>query len=275
MLLAACLHAAWNALVKAGGDRLVVLACVNFTGVIVGAIGVILLPLPAPEAWPYLIASAIFHTGYYFYLLNAYSKGDLVQVYPLARGSAPLLITFGGYLFAGENMGSLAVCGILLASFGIVSLSFERGWPFGKGNHAVSAALITSLWIAAYSVTDGLGGRLAGNVLSYISWLAFIDGWPIILYTLYRRGATLPRYFASHWRYCMTGGVFSLLAYGLIIYAMTMGAMGMISALRETSVIIAALIGVIILKERFTLIRVASVLMVAAGVILMHATATA
>ena len=217
-----------------------------------------------------MLASAVFHTGYYFYLLKAYEHGELVQVYPLARGTAPLLITAGGYLFAGESLGYLALCGILLASVGIISLSLEGRGRRGASNQAVMAALITSCWIAAYSVTDGLGGRSAGNILSYICWLAFIDGWPILLYTLYRRGVAMPCYFIQHWRYCACGGMFSITAYGLVIFAMSLGAMGMVSALRETSVIMAALIGVWFLKEKISPIRISSVILVTVGVLLMY-----
>ena len=122
VLLAALLHASWNALVRASGDRLIVLACVNFTGVMIGAAGVLLLPAPA----------AVLHTGYYIYLLKAYDRGELIQVYPLARGAAPLLITLSGALIAGEFLGPLASLGVALASFGIILLSFEAGPPWRR-----------------------------------------------------------------------------------------------------------------------------------------------
>lgn len=270
VLLAALLHAGWNALVRASGDRLVVLACVNFTGVVIGAVMVCFLPLPSRDAWPYLLLSAGLHTGYYFYLLRAYDRGELIQVYPLARGTAPLLISIGGAIFAGELMGPLASAGVLLASAGIISLSFERGPPWRQRGSAVAPALLTSVWIAAYSIADGLGGRASGNVLSYIAWLSFIDGWPIAMYTLYKRGGVVVTYLRSHWRYCAAGGLCSMTAYGLVIYAMSLGAMGLVSALRETSVIMAAVIGVVFLKERMTAIRLAAACLVAAGVIMMQ-----
>ena len=270
VLLAALLHASWNALVRASGDRLVVLACVNFTGVVVGACLIGFLPLPAAESWPYLGLSALLHTGYYFYLLRAYDRGELIQVYPLARGTAPLLISIGGAMFAGELMGPLASAGVLLASAGIISLSFERGVPWRQDGSAVVPALITSVWIAAYSIADGLGGRASGNVLSYICWLSFIDGWPIALFTLYRRRGLVFTYLAGHWRFCVAGGLCSMTAYGLVIYAMSLGAMGLVSALRETSVIMAAIIGVVFLRERMTAVRMAAAFLVAAGVIMMQ-----
>ncbi len=270
VLLAALLHATWNALVRAGGDRLVVLAGVNFTGVLVGASLLPLLPLPQPGAWPFLALSVIFHTGYYFYLLHAYDRGELIQVYPLARGTAPLLIVGGGYWFAGEVLTGWGMLGVVIASIGIVSLSFERGLPWRRGG-AVMPALITSAWIAAYSITDGLGGRAAGDVLSYICWLSFLDGWPIALYTVYRRRGRLWGCLRSRWSYCVAGGLSSMTAYGLVIYAMSLGAMGMVSALRETSVIMAAVIGVLFLGERFTAVRGVAVVLVATGVVLMRA----
>ena len=270
VLLAALLHASWNALVKSSGDRLVVLTAVNFTGLVIGACLIPWLPLPAPEAWPYLIASAVFHTAYYAFLLKAYRHGDLSQVYPLARGTAPLLITVGGFLFAGEGLSLLMLAGIMLASVGIISLSFEHGSPFRGAHPAVVPALLTSFWIAAYSVTDGLGGRVSGNVLSYICWLTFLDGWPILIYTLWvRRGRAL-QYLRENWRYSTAGGIFSLSAYGVVIYAMSLGAMGLVSALRETSVIMASIIGIVMLKERVTPLRIGSALLVTTGVVLMR-----
>ncbi len=270
VLLAALLHASWNALVRAGGDRLSLLAGVNFTGVLVGACLIPFLPVPEPGAWPYLALSVAFHTGYYFYLLRAYDRGELIQVYPLARGSAPLLIVAGGYLFAGEVLSAWGLCGVVLASIGIISLSFEHGAPWRRCS-AVAPALVTSVFIAAYSVTDGLGGRAAGSVLAYICWLSFLDGWPIALYTLHRRRHRLRLFLLGNWGYCVAGGLFSMSAYGLVIYAMSLGAMGMVSALRETSVIMAAVIGVLFLGERFTAVRGVAVVLVACGVVLMRA----
>lgn len=270
VLLAAALHATWNALVRASGERLIVLACVNFTGVVVGGLLLAFLPLPHAESWPYLLASAFLHSGYYFYLLRAYDRGELIQVYPLARGTAPLLISIGGAVFAGELLGPVSSLGVVIASVGIISLSFERGPPWRGGNGAVAPALVTSLWIAAYSITDGLGGRASGNVLSYLCWLSFIDGWPLAIYALAQRRALVFSYLAVHWRYCVAGGLCSMTAYGLVIYAMSLGAMGVVSALRETSVIMAALIGVYYLKERLTRVRLVAVVLVAVGVITMQ-----
>ena len=255
---------------RASGDRLIVLACVNFTGVMIGAAGVLLLPAPAAAAWPYLLVSAVLHTGYYIYLPKAYDRGELIQVYPLARGAAPLLITLSGALIAGEFLGPLASLGVALASFGIILLSFEAGPPWRRAGNAVVPALVTSLWIAAYSVTDGLGGRASGNVLSYVCWLSFIDGWPLALYALAKRRGAVLAHVSRNWPSCIAGGVFSMTAYGLVIYAMTLGAMGMVSALRETSVIMAAAIGVIFLRERLTRLRVVSTVLVTTGVVLMQ-----
>ena len=269
VLFAALLHASWNALVKGGQDKLIVLATANFVGTVFGFVCIFILPFPDAAAWPYLIASAIFHTGYYFYLLNAYEHGDLSQVYPLARGTAPLLITTGAWVFADESISIIGMLGICLASCGIIALSFENGSPFNGKNRAVIPALVTSLWIAAYSVTDGIGGRLAGNVFSYIVWLAFIDGIPIVLYTMRIRGsAEVFGYLRSRWMFGVLGGTFSLLAYGTVIYAMSLGAMGMVSALRETSVIMAALIGIIWFREKLTRIRVIAAIVVTLGVLL-------
>ncbi|GJL82124.1 MAG: hypothetical protein DHS20C01_17580 [marine bacterium B5-7] len=269
VLLAALLHASWNALVRIGGDRLIVLAAVNFTGTMIGATLIGFLPMPEPAAWPYLALSVVLHSGYYFYLLRAYDRGELIQVYPLARGSAPLLISLGGLVFAGETLGVAGSIGVVLTSLGVIGLAFERGSAWRNGS-AVVPALITSIWIAAYSVTDGLGGRLSGNVLSYICWLSFLDGWPIVIYTVIARRHGIIPYLQSNWKPCIGGGILSMSAYGLVIFAMSLGAMGMVSALRETSVIMAAVIGIFWLKEKVSVIRISAILMVVCGVMIMQ-----
>ena len=270
VLAAALLHAVWNALVKSGGDRLMVLAAVNGGGALAAVPLVLLANFPAAASWPWLLASAALHCGYYFFLIQAYRVGDLAHVYPLARGTAPLLVTGGAALLAGEYLAPGAVLGVCVASAGIVSLAFEGGVPWRRDSRALWYALATSAFIGAYTVVDGIGVRLADGALGYIGWLFLIDGVPIVVLALLRRPGQVRSFLRREWWRCGGGALASMTAYGLVIWAMSLGAMGMVSALRETSVLFAVLIGIFVLGERLTGRRIAAALLVCAGVALMH-----
>ncbi|MDX1433729.1 MAG: EamA family transporter [Gammaproteobacteria bacterium] len=270
VLLAALLHAAWNATVKVGGDRLAVLAIANATGFVICLSALPFLPLPAAASWPFLIASALLHTGYYFFLVRAYEVGDLSHVYPLARGLSPLLVVAVAAIAAGELLPPLALAGVALAALGIASLAFESGPPWRHARRPLFYACATAAFIAAYTVADGMGVRRAGNALAYIAWLGVLDGLPIMLAAWYRRRRVLVATLGASWRKGCATGVLQLAAYGLVIWAMGQGTMAAVSALRETSVIFAALIGAFVLRERFGGVRIAAAVIVACGLILMR-----
>lgn len=270
VLVAATLHATWNALVKTGGDRLLVLAAVNGVGTVVAVAWLPFVPVPAPASWPYLVGSLVLHVGYYFFLLQAYRVGDLSHVYPLARGAAPLLVMLGALAFAGEHLPAAGVAGVLLASAGIISLAFDGGAPWRQNPRPLLFALGTGLFIAAYTVVDGLGVRAAGSASGYIAWLFFIDGWPLFLFALWRRGPLLPVFFRNHWRACAGGGLAAITSYGLVIAALEQAPMAAVSALRESSVLIAVLIGTRLLNERFGGRRMLAATLVAIGVAVMN-----
>ena len=270
VLLAAVLHAAWNALVKIGGDRLIVLASVNAVAAIAGLLMIPLAPAPNPESWPYLALSVAFHSAYYFFLLKAYHSGDFSHVYPLARGSAPLLVLLGSAWIVGEYLPPMAMAGIGIASIGIASLSFDGGPPWRRDPRPLLYAVATGVSIASYTVVDGIGVRHSGSPFGYIGWLFAIDGLPIVLLALHFRRGLIPSYLRNEWRHCIGAGIASIGAYGLVIYAMNSGAIAAVSALRETSVIIAAAIGTYVLGERFGRRRIVLAAIVAAGIVLMH-----
>ncbi len=270
VLLAALLHASWNALVKSGDDRLLIFTGVHVIATVAGGIMVLLVPLPAVQSWPFLIASVAVHCLYYWFLLSAYKFGDLSQVYPLSRGSAPLLVAGGSALFASEFLPPLALTGIVLASIGVTSLTFERGVPWKHDWRPVLYALGTALWIAGYTVLDGMGVRRTGNPLSYIAWLFFLEGWPVAFYTGYRRRGHIRVFVKNKWLHCVGGGLAASIAYGIVIYTMSKGSMGAVAALRETSVIMAALMGTYLLGEKSGNRRVLAAIIVATGVVLMQ-----
>ena len=271
VLLAALLHAVWNALVKAGNDRMLILAAVNAVGLLVAALVIPFVDFPHSASWPYLLLSCLLHYGYYFFLLQSYRVGDLSHVYPLARGTAPLLVALGAFLFAQEILPWTAMVGVVLACCGIISLAFEGGPPWREDPRALLFALGTSLFIASYTVVDGIGVRLSGSPLGYIVWLFFLDGWILAIYAVYKRGRqTTMQFWCRQWKVCIGGGLASTVAYGLVIYAMSTGAMAAVSALRETSVIMAVIIGALQLREQVGWQRITAASMVVVGVGGMH-----
>ncbi len=267
VLSAAFLHAFWNALVKGAEDRTLVMGLVNLGHTIFGLTLVILFIPPAVESWPYLIASTIVHFLYYAFLLLSYRFGDLSQVYPIARGISPPVVALSAWVIADEVLPIAAWAGILMVSFGIAMLVFNRrnGMMNGK---AVAAAIVTGLTIASYTVIDGLGVRVSQSPFGYIGWLFVLES-VSSFYIFYIRRDALQ---AATWKVYLTGilgGVVSSVAYGMAIYAKSLASLGAVSAIRESSVIIAAMIGVIWFGERPWVIRVISACIVATGVIVL------
>ena len=200
VLVAALLHASWNAFVKAGNDKLLSIGLMHACSGVLGLCLLPFFPLPDSASWPYLALSAALHWGYYVFLINGYRYGDLGVVYPLARGSAPLLVAVTGALIAGERFPPLAMAGLAVASVGIVSLSFENGLPRKGALKPVFFALGTALWITAYTLADGLGVRKAGTELSYILWLFVLEAATFCPLVLAMRRTTWRTHYLTHWR---------------------------------------------------------------------------
>jgi len=264
VLSSAFLHAIWNALVKAAGDRAATLAAVSLMHVLAGLVLVLIAPLPARESWPSLLASTILHYGYYYLLFHAYRLGDLSQVYPISRGMAPALVAVGAFLLADEALTPAGWGAIAAVSAGIGLLAVQRGAAHADPL-AIGVAATLGLTIAAYSVADGIGVRLAGNPLSYMGWLFLLET-PVIAVIL------LPRWRNGHpvdwsmFRRGLLGGLLAVAAYGVVLYAATIAPIAAVSAVRESSVVMAALIGVLLFGERPWRGRIAAASIVAAGV---------
>ena len=271
VLAAALLHASWNALLKSSQDRLASLSLMTL-GAGLGAIPLVLWrPWPQAESWFYILLSGLLHTGYNLFLIRAYRIGDFGQSYPIARGSSPLLVALGAAVFAGEQLGVHTVVGIALVSLGIVSLANLRAMRRREHLSGPLAALATGAFIAAYTVTDGIGARLAGDAIAYAGWLFVADSIPLALLYQYKHGRSPVVLSHKDSWIGLAGGVMSLLAYGIVIWAVTLAPMGMVSALRETSVLFALLIGTLFLGEKLTLRRVLSCAVIAAGAIVLGA----
>jgi len=262
VLFAALLHASWNALLKGGGDGFWTMTVMGLATSLACAVMVPFLPVPSPASWPYIAASALLHVGYNGFLVRAYRNGDFGSAYPIARGSSPLLVTLGAAITVGEWPVLSGIVGILLVSGGIISLAFpERRLP----ETGILYALGTGMFIAAYSVVDGMGGRLSGNAVAYTIWMCLAWGATALpIYLLRRRSSAIWRGSRKTGLAAM-GGVISLAAYGIVIFAMTRAPMGSVSALRETSVLFAVLLARIFFNERLTLRRILSAIVIAVG----------
>ncbi len=262
VLLAAVLHASWNALLRAGADRLWSMTIMCIAIALTCALLAPFLPVPTRASWGCVLLSALLHVGYNLFLVRTYRSGDLGQTYPIARGSSPLLVSLGAALFARELPDPISMAGVLLVSAGIISLAFQGR---GLGRSSLLYALGTGCFIGAYSVTDGIGVRLSGTPVGYTVWMCLL--WGVFMppvYAAIRDWCSLIRG-PRETLVAAGGGVVSLVAYGIIIFAMALGPMGPVSALRETSVVFAALIGRFCLHERLTAYRVAACVIVAAG----------
>lgn len=266
VLCAALLHASWNAMLKNSTDRLGSLMLMTL-GAGLGALPMVLLsPLPRAASWSYLALGVALHTGYNLFLVRAYRVGDFGQAYPIARGSSPMLVSVGAAVLLGERMSGWSWLGVGLISVGILSLAqLHRRMSLA----GPLAALATGVFIAGYTVVDGLGARASGDALAYAGWLFLLDS-PIIglVYLLRYRRLPMTQGGRALWT-GLGGGVLSLLAYGIVIWAITLAPMGTVSALRETSVLFAALIGAIFLGEKLTLRRALSCLLISGGAMLL------
>ncbi|MFC5148184.1 EamA family transporter [Streptomyces aureoversilis] len=274
VLIAAVTHASWNAIAHGIKDQLLAFTLVGAGGAVCGLAMAGFVPLPDGAAWPYLLASAVLHVVYQMLLMRSFTLGDFGQMYPIARGTAPLAVTVLAAAFAGETPGGWQAAGVAVASAGLVGLAV---WGIrGSGTRpqwaAVVAAGATGLAIAAYTVVDGLGVRASGTPLGYIAWLMILEGTPIPLYAMVaRRGVFVAevRPFAVRG---LLGGTLSVAAYGLVLWAQTRADLAPISALRESSILVGAAIGALFFKERFGAPRIAAAGLMVAGIgMMLHA----
>lgn len=270
VLVAAALHAGWNALLKVRVEPRIASTLLGIASGIVTMPLCLVFPLPDPAAWPFIAASAVIHLVYFQTLGLAYETGDLGQVYPLARGSAPLL-TAMGMSAVGEGIGLLGWIGVAILAAGVLALSLKGGRVSTRIEvRAVSFALLTALTIGAYTIVDGLGVRSAGHVGSYIGWSFFVSSLVLVAYGLYSwRGKLVAAFRGSAWQ-LLLGGSMSVGAYGIALWAMTKAPIAIVGALRETSVLFAALIGVVFLGEPMLRLRILAGAMVLVGVVLLR-----
>ncbi|WP_308915531.1 DMT family transporter [Jannaschia sp. LMIT008] len=272
VLLAALLHAAWNAMVKGGGDKHLAM-----TGVVVGHVPAAALllpfaPLPDAASLPWLLGGVVLHLGYQLFLIAGYRLGDLTQVYPIARGVAPLIVTVVSVAGMGVVLSGTELLAVATIAVGIVSIALVRRADGRRNPRAVAMALGTGAFIASYSIVDGTGARVAGTALGYWCWAALGNAVLFALWTaVARRGAL-----TAAWRdrrtvrHGLLGGTASFAAYAIVIWAFTQAPIALVTALRETSIVFALLIGVFFLGERLDLAKVVSTMVTIAGAALLR-----
>jgi drug/metabolite transporter (DMT)-like permease len=274
VLLAALLHASWNAMIKGGRDVLIDTASIVVGAGLVAAPFLLLVPLPAAASWPYILASIATHLAYYFFMVNAYRSGDLSLVYPLMRGVAPLITGLLGIVWLRELPGAISWAGMLLISLGVIALAMRgtAGATVLAGHgRAVGFALANAAVIATYTLIDGTGARLAGDPWAYIVWLFVLDAIPFSVYMLATRRMAFIDELWTRRRAGLIGGGLSAAAYAISVWAMTKAPVALVASLRETSVLFATLIGARLLNENLTPRRWAGVAAVVAGVVALKA----
>ena len=271
VLFAAACHAGWNALIKVGLDPLSTTTLISIGAAAVALPFIPYFGLPAAAAWPWLIASVVIHLFYFASLIESYRTGDLGQVYPIARGSAPLMTASVTTLYIGEQLSLVGWAGILALVAGVFLLSARGGRELAKlDRRSIGFALFTALTICAYSVVDGIGGRLAGNPHAYS--LSLFVGMAAIMvpYALYRNGVAVIPVMQKNWTRGLLGGAMQLFSYGIAIWAMTVAPIAIIAALRETSVLFGAAIAVMVLKEPLRPARIFAAILIVCGLTLIR-----
>jgi drug/metabolite transporter (DMT)-like permease len=270
VLVGALCHAGWNALIK--GVALDPLSTTTLICIGSAIVSLALLPIagnPAWASWPWLVASLIVHLVYFAALAEAYRAGDLGQVYPIARGSAPLMTAAATTFIVGEKLSLLGWAGIVVLVSGVFLLSLKGGRDLAKfDRRAVGYAVLTAASICVYTVIDGIGARVSGNSLGYVLWLFITTPLVLVPYAIYRDGHGIMQPMLAYWRRGLIGGGLQILSYGIVLWAMTIAPIAIVATLRETSVLFGAVIAVVILKEPLRAIRIVAAVLTVCGLVL-------
>lgn len=265
VLTGALLHASWNALVKSSSDKTLDTALIHLLCSVLALPALLVLGLPPLHVWPYVLASLVIHVGYYFALAGALKHGELGLAYPLMRGTAPLLVAIGSFVFLGEAVRPLGWLGIVMVCAGVLMLGMSAGLL--KHRKAVLFALSNAVLIAIYTVVDAQGARLSGHVGQYVALLFVLDGWPFAVLVYLQRKGQVWQYARARWPLATFGALASLGSYSIALWAMTVAPVALVAALRETSVLFAVILGAWLLRERWTRWRVIGASTIVCGVV--------
>lgn len=270
VLLAAALHAGWNAIAKQGQDKYLTMAAVVLGHIPWALAAISMSPIPNIESWPYLLAGATLHCGYQFALLTAFRTGALSTVYPISRGVAPILVVVILFVIWGETLSSSQILAVSMIGIAALSILSAREDENSLNPKTIVASLATAGFIAAYSIIDGLGARLSGTAWGFYGWLAIVNAGMFATVHSIRHPRTVPTVLALHKRTALLGGLASFAAYSIVVWAFTQAPVALVAALRESSIAFAFCIGVLVLNERVNARKVASTALTLFGVILLR-----
>ncbi len=262
VIFSALLHALWNAAIKGGRDQRLTMTALIAGNIPIALVALAFSPAPAPESWSYIAAGIVLQIGYQLFLLASYRVGDLTQVYPIARGIAPLLVAVISVLFLGVHLNSVEVIAVIAIGAGLASMSIVRQQDGTQNGKAAVLACLTGCFIAAYSLVDGIGARLAGTALGYYGWVAIGNALAFsVLMEITKPGLlrNIPR---DAKRICIFGGSAYFVAYAIVVWAFTQAPIALVAALRETSIVFALFLGVLFLKEKLDIAKVFSTMVI-------------
>ena len=270
VIAAAFMHAGWNILVKLKLDRFLSLFLIQTIMGLMGVLMLMVFGLPARASLPFALASGLLHLGYNLFLARSYRTGDLSQVYPIARGAAPLLTLILTWLAAHEAVSALGAAGVAILVSGIWFVSLAGRAPLRLDGLTLFFALGTSVFIALYTVVDGLGGRASGAPSAYAAMVFVFDAIFLLAYALIARGTRVIADVAPHWRSGLAGAALSAGAYWIAIWAMSRAPISAVAALRETSILFVMLMSVRVLRETVTASRIAGAGLIVAGAVILR-----
>lgn len=270
VLAGALMHASWNAVIKVGLDRFSSILLLAF---VQSVIAIVLLPFfaqPVAASWPWLVASAALHTGYKLFLIRAYGHGDLAQIYPIARGTAPLVVAILGLFFFGESLTPAKSAAVAAIGGGVILLAWQGRGVAGLSRTGLAYALGTAVFTASYTLVDGYGARLSETASGFTLWMFVLDGMGMATFAALARGRAgfvrlLPALGPG-----LAAGVLSLGSYWIAIWAFTRAPIAAVAALRESSVLFALLIAVLFVGEKVTALRAAAASLIVAGILLLR-----
>lgn len=265
VLFAALIHASWNAVLKTGSDTVLTTALITTAAACIAALALPFMPPPAAASWPYIVGSVALQFVYYMLLVRAYAAGDMSHTYPIMRGGAPLIVAALSASLVGEPLTPSRWLGVGLICGGVLGLAIHRGSGTTSHRAATFYALANAAAIAGYTLVDGIGVRKSLAPVAYTLWLFLLIGVVRLISTVLLRWRELPGYLRRYWPQGLAGGVGTVSSYGLALWAMTVAPVALVAALRETSILFAALISALVLKERVTPTRLVSVILIAAG----------
>jgi drug/metabolite transporter (DMT)-like permease len=267
VLIAALMNASWNALVKGGGDKLLTMVMITTAAAGVAAVALPFLPQPAPASWPFIAASVLLQAAYYVLLVGAYRHGDMSHVYPIMRGAAPLIVAALSAALIGEAVTGERWLGIGLICGGVLGMALHRPEHSVSHRTATAFALGNACVIASYTLVDGLGVRRSGAPAAYALWIFLLNGTEQLLLILIWRRREFAAYINGRRLQALAGGAATVASYGIALWAMTLAPVALVAALRETSILFATVISALMLKERVTPQRLASIVLIIGGAV--------